>query len=107
MGEKGGKAMSIIVRGIKMPETCFQCMISDLRTAVRCDQWSETGKAPSCPIQEIPEKHGRLIDADYVVEKIRHELGIKDISFLYNAEKSVVNQIFHAPTILEAEGAEE
>lgn len=61
-----------------MPETCFQCMTSDLRTAVRCDQWSETGKAPSCPIQEIPEKHGQLIDVDELVQTLDSAINLME-----------------------------
>ena len=104
--------MSVVVKGMEMPENCMSCDIetsynycprlcrdtSDIRWDKRFDD---------CPLVELPEKHGRLIDADCVLEEIRHGLGIKNLSFLYTAEKSIVNHIIHAPTIIEAEGAEE
>ena len=58
----------------------------------------------SMELVNVPEPHGRLIDETIVLEMIRKSMGIKDLSFLYHAEKSVVNEIFHAPTVIEAEG---
>lgn len=56
-----------------------------------------------CPLVEIPTPHGRLIDEAIILEMIRKSMGIKDLSFLYHAEKSIVNEIYHAPTVIEAE----
>ena len=63
--------MSLIVRGMKMPENCIECMSSDLRTAIKCTEWTEISagrreneRAWSCPLVELPEKHGDLIDRD-------------------------------------------
>ena len=123
--------MSILIKGMKMPDSCVECLavIRDTLTdpidrdsqkvtrIYNCslkpnsieDGWVTFSKVCSsrqewCPLVELPEKHGRLIDESTVLEMIRKSMCIKDLSFLYHAEKSVVNQIYHAPTIIEAEG---
>ena len=58
----------------------------------------------SMELVNVPEPHGRLIDEAVVLEMIRKSMGIRDLSFLYHAEKNVVNEIYHAPTVIEAEG---
>lgn len=62
--------MSVLVKNMKMPESCEKCKL-DLRTdACRAfDEWHEkhpysiraTDRLPDCPLVELPEKHGRLI----------------------------------------------
>jgi hypothetical protein len=62
--------MSIIVKGMKMPENCAECINSDLRTTIRCTEWTEISagrreneRAWSCPLVDLG-KHGDLIDRD-------------------------------------------
>ena len=99
--------MSVLIKGMEMPENCYEC--SCYREDDICNNDCEyryvyDGRPDWCPLVELPEKHGRLIDESVVLEMIRKSLGIKDLSFLYNAKKSVVNEIYHAPTVIEAEG---
>ena len=66
--------------------------------------WSvDEGRLDNCPMGEVKTPHGRLIDESVVLEMIRKDMGIKSLEFLYNAEKSVVNQIIHSPTVIDAE----
>lgn len=97
--------MSVIVKGMEMPTSCASC-----RMAV-C--FADTGRAKcyatlsyidpergkrsyDCPLAELPEKHGRLIDGDEVKtafpcgESVRTEC--------------VRATIDNMPTIVEAEG---
>lgn len=67
--------MSVIVKGLKMPENCMECMLSDLRAAIKCTEWTEISagrreneRAMFCPLIELPEKHGNLIDIDSKIE---------------------------------------
>lgn len=70
--------MSVIVKGMEMPKSCASC-----RMAV-C--FADTGRAKcyatlsyidtergkrsyDCPLHPLPEKHGRLIDADALMSK--------------------------------------
>ena len=114
--------MSIIVKGMKMPTTCTMCDLahamktSDGSVRLACGvkgNWQDTytHRHAWCPIVEIPEKHGRLIDAD---EK-RLRITLKCIregeyqiykggawGFAAKAETAIDD----APTVFEAEGQE-
>ena len=53
--------MSVIVKGMEMPERCGQCF---LRVG-NCKQRIYMEQRPKgCPLVEIPTPHGRMIDAD-------------------------------------------
>ena len=53
--------MSVIVKGMEMPERCGQCF---LRVG-NCKQRIYMEQRPKgCPLVEIPTPHGRQIDAD-------------------------------------------
>ena len=63
--------MSVLVKGMEMPESCLECMNSGFRVAVKCAEWTtisaglrESRKSNTCPLVELPEKHGDLIDRD-------------------------------------------
>ena len=74
--------MSVLIRGMEMPESCFECPVSrpamgNLRGAViGCPLIGRTISAlfyeqkrmQDCPLVPVP-KHGRLIDADKVQEE--------------------------------------
>lgn len=65
--------MSVLVKGMKMPKSCYACKL-DLMTDVcpEFDEWYKkhpysiraTDRLPDCPLVELPEKHGDLIDRD-------------------------------------------
>ena len=102
--------MSVLVKGMSIPDNCESCAFETgfgfcLAKSDNFCGYTNYRKRPEwCPLVEVPEPHGRLIDEAIVLEMIRKSMGIKDLSFLYHAEKSVVNEIFHAPTVIEAEG---
>ena len=57
--------MSIIVKGMEMPETCTRCDYIGLNVAIGCPVMSGTnGRATGCPLVALPDKHGDLIDRD-------------------------------------------
>ena len=56
--------MSVLIKGIKRPKDCDTCKLSDI---IDCKLWKimDVGEIhPECPLTELPEKHGRLIDGD-------------------------------------------
>lgn len=58
--------MSVIIKGVDVPSDCDGCWH---RT---CNLWlqADVGKRhKDCPISPLPEKHGRLIDGDALVER--------------------------------------
>ena len=69
--------MSIIVKGMRIPKNCWKCMETKLNIAIsvlggmcpfcekiRTDHDMQTGRHPECPLGELPDKHGDLIDRD-------------------------------------------
>lgn len=95
--------MSVVVIGMDMPTSCASC-----RMAV-C--FADTGKAKcyatlsyidpergkrsyDCPLRPLPEKHGRLIDAD----RFDDSLGIED------SDIDMHFRLMECETIVEAEG---
>lgn len=93
--------MSVLIKGMEMPKNCSECqlnydMMSCGVTGTRW--WSDTmtlmdfdcqeSRLYDCPLVELPEKHGRLIDADAL---------FLDIEW---------SDIEEAPTVIEAEGVE-
>lgn len=91
--------MSVLVKGMKMPKTCIECgwheyYGGDYDWCHACRMTGsmpiecsvvELGRADNCPLVELPEKHGRLIDADAL---------FLDIEW---------SDIEDAPTVIEAE----
>ena len=67
--------MSVLIKGLKMPETCIDCPCNDgeyglcniLGQTVCCD-----GRRSNCPLVELPD-HGDLIEKD---ELMKHEVYI-------------------------------
>lgn len=108
--------MGVYIKGIEKPRTCGTCRFSyfqeDECSWYSCsllprdvDQGSSGGfRQPDCPLIEIPKPHGRLIDADGLInDAIEAE---KDgITFCIDSAEEL--EIFFdddAPTVIEAEG---
>ena len=99
--------MGVYVEGMEMPETCIECINSGLRTAIRCSEWTkisaglrENHRTLSCPLVEVQEPHGRLIDADALVPDICHDWSGWRVPPDDYSEECIRN----APTVIEAEG---
>lgn len=91
--------MSIIVKGVNLPSSCTKCFI--VCGDSTCDDEDfffklEEKICEDCQLSELPEHHGRLIDADALLRE-----SLADGTYGYVSTK----QIYDAPTIIEAEGA--
>lgn len=110
--------MSIIVKGMKMPTTCTFCDLahamktSDGSVRLACGvkgDWQDTytHRPAWCPLVELPEKHGRLIDADDAMVTLSSALK-KAIRKKDDAEAFTIGAIEGflkaSPTVIEAEG---
>lgn len=51
--------MGVYIKGMKMPKGCDDCILGD----VVCG-YDEDHIDRDCPLVEVPEPHGRLIDAN-------------------------------------------
>lgn len=62
--------MAIYIKGVEMPKNCLECKlaINDNNHQRYCPFTNvvclNIGVQDNCPLTEIPEPHGRLIDAD-------------------------------------------
>lgn len=65
--------MSVIVKGMEMPKACGLCPFNDycycMAKNLYVDGSATHGRASFCPLVELPEKHGDLIDADALIAK--------------------------------------
>ena len=109
--------MSVIVKGMKMPENCWECTETRLSVGIsvfggmcpycekiRTDHNMKTGRHPECPLGALPDKHGRLGDLDAL---IRDHFSPEHRIALSEANKTWMRKIINdAPTIVEAEGEE-
>ena len=96
--------MSVMIKGMEMPETCDECRFKEGEFDTECygrgivcavDGGSHEPRYKSnCKLVEIPTPHGRLIDADALLEANAYRTG-----------KGIL-AINAAPTVIEAEGKE-
>ena len=105
--------MSVLIRGVKLPKSCFGCHLFKLddrdlwcianHYAGCCRVLSKyidenkfvNERHPDCPLIEVKTPHGRLIDAD----KLANETFYGATSAPYITYKNFVD----TPTIIEAE----
>ena len=105
--------MSVIVKGMEMPEKCQYCCLlryyhengniwcNANNTLLKQGWYTEIDiKRPeTCPLVEIPETHGRLIDADYM----RLRVDIKGTNKYGMLDDNIRVFIDQQPTVIEAE----
>ena len=112
--------MSVLIRGMEMPENCFECPCCrhDSIDGIKAEQCNLTldvfgvnnterwiGRGQNCPLVEIKEPHGRLGDLDKLKAKFRHSEKDDEVDKAWNS--AVRRIITQAETIIEPEGSEE
>ena len=92
--------MSVVVLGMNAPKSCYGCDLARFLSTKEpyCIRTMKVvgppGKRPNwCPLHPLPEKHGRLIDADELVRLLGDWGRTTSNEFVNNM-----------PTIVEAEG---
>ena len=98
--------MGIYIEGMEIPKSCWKCPFHDEDycypgdMSISRDHHSDRSKY--CPMIEVPDGHGRLIDAD---ELIVHDGWLAEaecqrthITFVYS------NDLADAPTVIPAAG---
>lgn len=123
--------MSIFIKGMDMPYGCANCSflngpVYDCRgraeyfcnipidgicgksvTDQVIDMYEGGGNgelyfAEWCPLSEVPESHGDLIDRQALLKTIVKRLGISSIEYFTHQEQFVVANIDDAPTVIPA-----
>ena len=101
--------MGIYIKGRKhMPENCAMCPLCHRNfdgneTRLACyalKRWCDENidRLSDCPLVEVPEPHGRLIDADKLMDDVKKN------SASYFAEDFAREWLDVQPTVIEAEG---
>ena len=67
--------MSVLIKGMEMPKYCYTCPAYDYIHSTCCVLHTEVKdlddkRYKDCPLVEVPTPHGRLIDADYLKERL-------------------------------------
>ncbi len=100
--------MSILIKNMKMPKDCLHCGLHCgfcdgeiyCNVLYRYVEFDNESRDEECPMVEIKEPHGRLIDADELeIERGNYET--------YNDYSEAFDIIDNAPTVIEAEGVSE
>ena len=68
--------MSVLIKGMQLPDMCGHCRFA---TAFECEVTKNfittfNVRQSDCPLIEVPEPHGRLIDADAMIRDIEKSL---------------------------------
>jgi hypothetical protein len=116
--KKGVRTMSVLIKGMEMPEKCGSCDLFHVESPMHCTvvKGHKTVGAPYgmprpdwCPLVEIPEPHGDLIDRDALnigeYEREDDDTGTLEISL--GGLLDLYYKVKDAPTVIEAEGSED
>ena len=118
--------MSVLVKNMEFPKNCYDCPF--IRASVAGDFYCVAGdgieedlkklyerRMSDCPLVEVKEPHGRLIDADELIQELAsyHVGGLEAIKIYTGADRwesglhTAWRAIDDADTVIEAEGREE
>ena len=114
--------MSVIVKGMKMPESCGVCKLSvqvsmSLGAVMRCRLVGVVGTSasdphdvfnkrhPNCPLVALPDKHGRLGDLDALIHELNNS-HYPGAPYVDAGISIAIGKVCDAPTIVEAEDSE-
>lgn len=100
--------MNVLIKGMEMPTSCYacNCFIRDSDGSDYCcllmQDIEDNGKRnDNCPLVTI-SSHGRLIDADVVIDRIDMNIGLYGADFPITQAR-MRSFIEHAPTFMDAE----
>ena len=89
--------MSILIKGLNKPKTCDDCIVP----SSKCDFLMK--RSNNCPLIEVPDGHGRLIDIDMLhPDHFVSSTSTNAPIYLYISKE----QIDNAPTIIPADRKE-
>ena len=101
--------MSIVIKGVKMPILCGECPCWHDRWCHALKEgpgtlgtpigWSDMPRPDWCPLVELPEKHGRLIDADALIAQMEMDEEQMEEPIAKMFAYAAISDVKHAPTI--------
>ncbi len=111
--------MSVLIKGMQMPKNCAECPVALSGKYCRINQTYTTYielpiRPDHCPLIELPEHHGDLIDRDTIEKAVLKWMppdpcGREEKEFPFETDicVSMMMEIEEQDTVIEAEGAEE
>lgn len=128
--------MSVLIKGMDMPSECRGCKLMDYdintgktwcfpADAILAEDYKSIdfdGRPDWCPLVEVKEPHGDMIDRDELIKDLEHDVAIDQDSLDYeelteinrsliqsdkDIKQNVIDLLEHASRIIEAEGVEE
>lgn len=75
--------MSILIKGMEMPKNCLWCPLQyiGICQVTKKDVNSDLGRrADDCPLVELPEKHGRLVEFIDVATTTDEDTGTETVN---------------------------
>lgn len=91
--------MAIYIKGMEMPDHCMECEIAiedndyDKHCPFTKVECVNIARQANCPLIEVPEPHGRLVDADMAYQET--------MKYGNHFRKSVLKTIDNLPTVIE------
>ena len=102
--------MGVYINGMAMPTRCWDCLLNTYGYCMASGEHSDIipsdAQIPEwCPLIPVPP-HGRLIDADALMDKKTWVVDAWSPSMSYRTEAVNVGDIMDAPTIISAKEGE-
>ena len=103
--------MSILIRGMEMPKSCNECIMSIEQACmingnIISDYWARLDRPTDCPLVELPP-HGGLIDSSVAMINISKQgFMIDKDGYVWMLRKHAYKAVEDTPAIIEAEGVE-
>lgn len=105
--------MGVYIKGLDMPRCCRVCPFShiweydDETSCILGGCWharSSNKRHKDCPLVEVKEPHGDLIDRDELIRKARVIHSYDGDGFEFECMGVLDGTLVDAPTVIEAEG---
>jgi len=105
--------MGVYIKGMKIPKTCEDCLLCnqyETVTMIACGclvnmRTRELGcvtRPDWCPIMEVPD-HGRLIDADALINNLFEELKYcRENGYVSQIKRETIVRLCITPTVIPA-----
>ena len=98
--------MSVLIKGMEMPKSCDDCYIANCPNDIGYTDMGKCSRHINCPIIDVPEPHGRLIDEKNICDKLRPLI---ETPYCYNRLQIISETLAHclqiisdAPTVIPA-----
>ena len=105
--------MGVYIKGMEMPKKCLWCSLQYIGfcQVTKKDVNSDLGRrADDCPLVEVPEPHGDLIDRDALVKEMTNGIRAGNLEEGYEEYQNINNMddcvdcVSCADAVIEAEG---